>query len=189
MRTAKRNDDVDGFENASQRDSGLTALRRILLARAGSGLKQSSARTLAAPFVLADSGSLPEECALLGVATLGFHNAPRRRARTGRAAHASTMTTAIRSIDRSGPAVRAALAEVAPAELGLFEAEFQQALERACEQFDLAPAQVVLDRWWGIAMTRANRLSAQEQEQLERARSGRFHGLWERDEAGAWMQL
>ena len=54
-------------------------------------------------------------------------------------------------------------------------------------EYDLAPAEAVLDRWWGIAVIRANPLS--EQEQLARARDGVFNGLWERDEAGSWVQL
>ncbi len=47
----------------------------------------------------------------------------------------------------------------------------------------------MLDRWWGIAVIRANPLSEQEQAQLARAREGVFDGLWERDEAGNWVQL
>ena len=40
-------------------------------------------------------------------------------------------------------------------------------------------------------MIRANPLSEQEQAQLARAREGEgvFDGLWERDEAGNWVQL
>ncbi|MPZ67862.1 MAG: hypothetical protein GEU83_21070 [Pseudonocardiaceae bacterium] len=61
------------------------------------------------------------------------------------------MTAATTKIERSGPAIRAVLAEASPAE------------------FDLAPAEAVLDRWWGIAAIRANPLSEQEQAQLARA--------------------
>ena len=101
------------------------------------------------------------------------------------------MTTATTRIKRSGPAVRAVLAEVSPEECAQFEAEFAQALARAGAEFDLAPAEAVLDRWWGIAVIRANPLSEQEQAQaqLARAREGVFDGLWERDEAGNWVQL
>ena len=99
------------------------------------------------------------------------------------------MTTATTKIERSGPAVRAALARLSPTECAQFEAEFAQAIARAQAEYDLAPAEAVLDRWWGIAVIRANPLSAQEQTQLDHAREGVFDGLWERDERGDWHQL
>ncbi len=99
------------------------------------------------------------------------------------------MTMATTTIKRSGPAIRAVLAEVSPDECAQFEAEFAQALARAGAEFDLAPAEAVLDRWWGIAVIRVNPLSEQEQAQLARAREGVLDGLWERDEAGNWVQL
>ena len=99
------------------------------------------------------------------------------------------MTTATTKIERSGPAIRAVLAEVSPAECAQLEAEFAEALARAGAELDLAPAEVVLDRWWGIAVVRANPLSEQEQAQLARARAGDVTGLWERDAAGNWAQL
>lgn len=100
------------------------------------------------------------------------------------------MTTATTRIERSGPAIRAVLAEVSPDECTRFEAEFAQALAWAGAEFDLARAEAVLDRWWGIAVIRANPLSEEEQAQLARARGeGVFDGLWERDEAGNWVQL
>lgn len=98
------------------------------------------------------------------------------------------MTTAT-TIERSGPAIRAALAEISPDECAQFEAELGAALERARAELDLMPAEEVLDRWWGITAIRANPLSAAEREQLARAHSGDFAGLWERDEAGNWVQL
>jgi len=103
------------------------------------------------------------------------------------------MTAATTKIQRSGPAIRAALAEASPDECAQLEAEFAEALARAGAEFDLAPPEAVLDRWWGIAAIRANTLSKQEQEQeqeqLARARAEDFTGLWERDEAGSWTQL
>jgi len=99
------------------------------------------------------------------------------------------MTTATTRIERSGPAVRAALAQLSPGECAQFEAEFAQATARAGSEYDLAPAQQVLDRWWGIAVIRANPLSDHEQAQLARAREGVFDGLWERDDHGDWHQL
>ena len=49
-----------------------------------------------------------------------------------------TVTTT--KIERTGPSIRAALAEFAPAECEQFEAEFQPALGQAAELFDLAPS-------------------------------------------------
>ena len=100
-----------------------------------------------------------------------------------------SVTTATTRIERSGPAIRAALAQLSPAECAQFEAEFAQATARAGAEYDLAPAQQVLDRWWGIAVIRANPLSEHEQGQLARARDGVFDGLWERDDRGDWHQL
>jgi hypothetical protein len=99
------------------------------------------------------------------------------------------VTTATTRIERSGPAVRAALARLSPQECAQFEAEFTKATARAGAEYDLAPAQQVLDRWWGIAVIRANPLSEREQAQLARVRDGVFDGLWERDERGDWSQL
>ena len=99
------------------------------------------------------------------------------------------MTSATTKIERSGPVIRAALAEFAPDECAQFEAEFQQAIAQASETFDLAPLDAMLDRWWGIAAIRANPLSQQERAQVERARDGVFDGLWARDEDGNWVQL
>ncbi len=99
------------------------------------------------------------------------------------------MTTATTRIERSGPAIRAALGQLSPSECAQFEAEFTHAAHQAASDYDLAPAQQVLDRWWGIAVIRANPLSEHEQAQLARAREGVFDGLWERDGHGDWHQL
>jgi hypothetical protein len=100
-----------------------------------------------------------------------------------------SMTTATTRIERSGPAVRAALARLSPTECAQFEAEFARAIARAGAEYDLAPVEAVLDRWWGIAVIRANPLSEREHTQLARAHEGVFEGLWERDELGDWRQL
>lgn len=64
-------------------------------------------------------------------------------------------------IERSGPAIREALARHAPEECPVFEAELGRALTAATQSFDLAPAHAVLDRWWGVvAVTRANPVAA-----------------------------
>ncbi len=99
------------------------------------------------------------------------------------------MTTATTRIERSGPEIRAALAEFAPDECASFEVELQRAIGRAAESFDLAPAEAVLDRWWGIAVIRANPLSEQEQAQVARAKAGDFTGLLVRDERGNRVRL
>jgi hypothetical protein len=112
------------------------------------------------------------------------HRQPRRIERNN-----GWVTTATTRIERSGPAVRAALAQLSPAECAQFEAEFAQAAARAGAEYDLAPVQGVLDRWWGIAVIRANPLSEHELAQLARAREGVFDGLWERDDHGDWRQL
>lgn len=99
------------------------------------------------------------------------------------------MTAAATRIERSGPAIRAALADVSASECAQFEAEFAQALVRAGAECDLAPAEQVLDRWWGIAAIRANPLSVEERERVARARDGDFTGLLARDEHGNWVRL
>jgi Family of unknown function (DUF6247) len=107
----------------------------------------------------------------------------------GRALRNTRPVTAATKIERSGPAIRAALAETSASECAQFEAELTAALQRATTELDLAPAEQVLDRWWGIAAIRTNPLTEAEREQLTRARAGDFTGLWERDEAGNWVQL
>ncbi len=82
------------------------------------------------------------------------------------------MTGVTRHVERSGPAVRAALGEFSPQECALFEQQFQQALVDAEQRFDLRPVQAVLDRWWPIAAIRANPLSPDEQDLVARARAG-----------------
>ncbi|MBA2324505.1 MAG: hypothetical protein H0V92_11015 [Pseudonocardiales bacterium] len=99
------------------------------------------------------------------------------------------MTAATMKIERSGPAVRAALARFAPDEVTDFETEFGQAIAAAAASLDLAGPLAVLDRWWGIAAIRANPLSDAERDQLDRARKGDFAGLMTRDEHGDWVRL
>jgi hypothetical protein len=96
--------------------------------------------------------------------------------------------TAATKIERSGPAIRAALMELAPAECEEFEAEFRQALAHADADFDLGHVDVVLDRWWGIAAMCANPLTEQERELVVQARSGVDTGWYVR-ENDSWVQL
>ncbi|GAA3224085.1 hypothetical protein GCM10017691_11760 [Pseudonocardia petroleophila] len=80
-------------------------------------------------------------------------------------------------VERSGPAIRAALAEHAPGDEARFIAELREALVRAGEDLDLAGPQAVLARWHALATMAANPLSADEQVQLARARAGDLTGL------------
>lgn len=91
-------------------------------------------------------------------------------------------------IERSGPAIRATLAELSPTECEEFEAEFRQALVQADADFDLDHVDVVLDRWWGIAAMCANPLTEQERELIVRAQAGVDAGWYVR-ERDCWVQL
>lgn len=75
-------------------------------------------------------------------------------------------------IERSGQAVHAALADLSPEEAERFQREYRDALTHAAETFDLTDADSVLTRWWGIANLRANPLTDEEQQLVERVRSG-----------------
>ena len=98
------------------------------------------------------------------------------------------MSATTTRIERCGPAIRAALAECAPAECAQFEVEFQQALVQAGETFDLGPAEALMDRWWGIAAIRANPLTEGERELIARARDGDDSGWISHDEGDRWAQ-
>lgn len=96
------------------------------------------------------------------------------------------MTSVTTKIERSGPAIRAALTQSSPQECAVFEQELRQALIEAEQRLDLRPAEAVLDRWWGIAAIRANPLSPAEQDLIDRARSGDVTGLRERLPDDTW---
>ncbi len=96
--------------------------------------------------------------------------------------------TAATKIERSGPAIRAVLAELSPAECEEFEAEFRQALAHADADFDLGRVDAVLDRWWGIAAMGASPLTEQERELVVQARAGVDTGWYVRENDG-WVQL
>jgi len=82
------------------------------------------------------------------------------------------MTATTTRIERSGPAVHAALAELSPDEALRFEHDYRAALSRAAATLDLREAEDVLNRWWGIASIRANPLTAEEEELVRRIRAG-----------------
>lgn len=98
------------------------------------------------------------------------------------------MTEVTTKIERSGPAIRAALAQFAPAERALFDADFRQALTQAGEKFDLAPVDAVLDRWWGVAAIRANPLTTHERQLVAQARAGDDSGWLTPDQDGQLAQ-
>jgi hypothetical protein len=97
-------------------------------------------------------------------------------------------TTAV-VIDRSGPAVRAALGRHAPEDCARFESEFRLALRRADDDLDLAPVERVLRRWHALATMAANPLTAEERDQVARAKAGDVTGLRQRADDGTWVTL
>jgi Family of unknown function (DUF6247) len=94
-------------------------------------------------------------------------------------------------VERSGPAIRAALLTHAPERCMQFETEFRSALELAAQNLDLSEPQAVLVHWQAVAMMAANPLTDEEREQVEHAKAGDFGGLltWHQDENGNWVQL
>lgn len=98
-------------------------------------------------------------------------------------------TVTVVAIERSGPAIHAALAEHVPGDEHLFEAELRDALTRAADDLDLADPQAVLARWHALATMAANPLSADERAQVARAKANDLTGLRTRDEHGNWTTL
>lgn len=94
-------------------------------------------------------------------------------------------------VERSGPAIRAALLAHAPKRCMQFEAEFRSALALAADNLDLSGPQAVLAHWQAVAMMAANPLTDEERKQIERAKAGDFSGLltWHQEENGNWVRL
>lgn len=92
-------------------------------------------------------------------------------------------------IERSGPGIRAALAEHAPVDRLRFEEEFRDALARAADDLDLTRVDALLSRWHALATMAANPLTPHELDQLARAKAGDLSGLRARDEHGNWVTL
>ncbi|HET8970624.1 MAG TPA: DUF6247 family protein [Candidatus Nanopelagicales bacterium] len=82
------------------------------------------------------------------------------------------MTVTMTRIERSGPAIQAALAVSSPGEAAQFGDDYRAALSAAAETLDLTDAETVLTHWWGIATIRANPLSSAERELVRRVRAG-----------------
>jgi hypothetical protein len=92
-------------------------------------------------------------------------------------------------VERTGPAILAALQRYAPHEAARFGSELREALDRASTDLDVTPVDEVMARWHTRACILANPLSGQEQALLTRARAGDFTGLRARDENGRWTTL
>ena len=94
-----------------------------------------------------------------------------------------------RSVERSGPAIRAALLAYAPERCAEFEADFRSALTLAADSLDLSGPQAVLKHWQVVAIMEANPLTDEERENLRRAKAGDSSGLitMHRDEDGNWV--
>ena len=93
------------------------------------------------------------------------------------------------AIERTGPAIRAALAAHAPEDEARFVAELRDALARAEQDLDLAGPQAVLRRWHARALMAANPLSADELAQLQRAKAGDLTGFVEHHDDGTTSTL
>jgi len=93
-------------------------------------------------------------------------------------------------IERTGPAVRAALLVYASAEeCAQFEAELRSALARAAEDLDLSGPQEVLAHWHALVTMDANPFTDEERELIERMKAGDYTGLRTQDEHGNWVRL
>ena len=92
-------------------------------------------------------------------------------------------------MERTGPAILAALRRYAPREAARFESELREALDRAGTDLDVAGVDEVMARWHTRACILANPLTEQEQALLRRAQAGDFTGLRARDENGGWTTL
>jgi hypothetical protein len=93
------------------------------------------------------------------------------------------------AIERTGPAMRAALAARAPEDEAEFVGELRDALGRAGQDLDLAGPQAVLRRWHARALMAVNPLSADELAQLERAKTGDLTGILEHHDDGTTSTL
>jgi hypothetical protein len=114
------------------------------------------------------------------------HTATNRRG--GRHTEVVTTGTAT-AVERTGPAILAALRRYAPREAARFESELREALNRAGTDLDVTGVDEVMARWHTRACILANPLTDREQALLRRARAGEFTGLRARDENGGWATL
>ena len=90
-------------------------------------------------------------------------------------------------IERTGPAVLRALADLAPVgSCAAFATEMRAALHSAQDELDLAGPDAVLTRWWVVASVATNPLSADEQATLQRVRTADLGGLYSRSTDSVW---
>ena len=93
-------------------------------------------------------------------------------------------------IQRSGPAVRAALLAYASAEdCAQFEAELRSALAQAAKDLELSGPQEVLAHWHALVTMAANPFTDEERELITRMEAGDYSGLHTQDERGNWFRL
>ncbi len=92
-------------------------------------------------------------------------------------------------VERTGPAIRAVLADLAPDDLVDFEAEFRCALAQADDDFDLDPVQAVITKWWGIAHLRIHPPTSEERAVVERVAEGNEAGLYTKTASGQFVAL
>lgn len=92
--------------------------------------------------------------------------------------------TTMVAVERTGPAIRAALAAYAPEDEPRFASELREALVRADEDLDLTAPLAVLRRWHARALMAANPLSPEELAQVERAKAGDCTGFVVRHDDG-----
>ena len=93
------------------------------------------------------------------------------------------------TIERTGLAIRAALATHSPSDEPQFVAELRAALIDAGQNLDLAGPQAVFCRWHARALMAVNPLSADDHTQIERAKAGDFTGFSVRHDDGTWTTL
>jgi hypothetical protein len=93
-------------------------------------------------------------------------------------------------IERTGPAVRAALLAYSSAEeCAQFETELRSALAQAKEDLDLSRPLEVLAHWHGLVTLDANPFTDDERELIARMSAGDYTGLRTQDEHGKWVRL
>lgn len=99
-----------------------------------------------------------------------------------------SMAPASTGVERTGPSIRAVLAEHAADRCAQFEAEFRIALAETDDDFDLSRVQDVLDKWWPVAYATLHPPTEEERAAVARFRSGDDTGLWTRDDGGEWVR-
>lgn len=92
-------------------------------------------------------------------------------------------------MDLAGGRVRETLRRWSPQELGAFDVEFREALDRAANSFDLSEVTAVVARWRRTAALRSMPLSEAERQLVAAVRAGEEKGLYEQLADGTFRQL